>query len=730
MTRLPIISDALREEATTVTAHGDGHQFEIQLGHLCNNRCLFCSSGQLSARKVARTVALDPVVEAIVKARASGARRLTFLGGEPTTQRSFLPALEAAVAQGFEEIVIFTNGVMFPVEGFIERVVAMGRFEWRVSIQGGDEAAHVAVTQRPDSFRRIVHGLEKLQALGQRVTVNLCVNEASYRSLPKYPDLVARYGVQQLHVDIVRPSSTGDRDADYLRAIMPRYTDMAPSFDAMLTRFARELPGFDVNVGNLPYCVLPAWAERIHHGGEETVTQACDTEGLEVAVDKYAWHASMRRHVPACEGCAFRARCSGVFGEYLALYGDGEFRAVPPEALAALPPTPGPRGRAPAAPVVRASERYGAELFAPLLRAQPPGSRWRVVSHDTEQGLCISLACGARVLLVEFEPRDESRPCFARTRRFNVSVRPRFDDGDLDDAERRLVMGVVGVVGAREGALPVIAPRPEPVRGSAVRAVRASRVLVPEGRGQYYLNPYAGCMIGCPYCYVDERADLSRALEGVARHAWGRWVDVKVDAPEVLRREVRDLPPGPVRMSPILTDPYQPLERTYRVTRGCLEVLLEAGFSPVILTRGARVVEDLDLLARFSRAAVGLSVPTDDDSVRARFEPGADPVDARLDALARLHGAGLRTFLAVQPMLPMDPARLVARTAPHVHTVRIDRMHGVEGLRGLYESAGCVEAMEDAFFARTEAALRAGFAAHGVRVDALDDMDALLGGAR
>ena len=315
-----------------------------------------------------------------------------------------------------------------------------------------------------------------------------------------------------------------------------------------------------------------------------------------------------------------------------------------------------------------------------------------------------------------------------RTRRFNVCVRPRFGGDDLTDAERRLVNGVVATVRQRENRLPLAEARPEATRASAVREVSATRVLIAEGRGQYYLNPYAGCMIGCPYCYVGDRADLSRALDGQARHAWGRWVDVKVDAPEVLRQEVRSLPPGPVRMSPILTDPYQPLERTYRITRQCLEVLLEAGFSPVILTRGARVVEDLDLLARFPRAAVGLSIPTDDDGVRAHFEPGADPVEARMEALARCREAGLRTFLAVQPMLPMDPARLVALTAPHAHVVRIDRMHDLERVGDLYRSAGCPEAMTEEFFARTGEALRAGFSAHGVRLDGLDDMEALLGG--
>lgn len=332
---LPVL-DPVRDEATTVTTSGGGHQFEIQLGHLCNNRCVFCSSGQLSEWKVARPIALAPIVEALERARAAGARRVTFLGGEPTIHKGFHDAVARAVALGFEEVVIFTNGVMFPHPGFIERVVALGpRIEWRVSIQGGNEAAHVAVTKRADSFRRIEDGLRKLAALGQRVTANLCVNEQSYRSLPDYPALVAAHGIRQLHVDIVRPESTGPRDEEAMRELLPRYTDMAPHFRAMLDRFEQELPGFDVNVGNLPYCVLPEWADRVHHGGEQTVTQACDDEALEAAVDKYEWHYSMRRHPPGCEGCVFRSRCSGVYDAYLARHGDGEFRAVSPDALRA-----------------------------------------------------------------------------------------------------------------------------------------------------------------------------------------------------------------------------------------------------------------------------------------------------------------------------------------------------------------------------------------------------------
>src|SRR5206468_11104870 len=89
----------------------------------------------------------------------------------------------------------------------------------------------------------------------------------------------------------------GERDQEYLREIMPRYSDMAPYYDEMLARFEQWDPDFDVNVGNLPYCTLPKWGSRIHHGGQETVTKSADAVGLEEAMNKYEWHGSLRTYL-------------------------------------------------------------------------------------------------------------------------------------------------------------------------------------------------------------------------------------------------------------------------------------------------------------------------------------------------------------------------------------------------------------------------------------------------
>lgn len=452
-----------RVEAATVTSRGDGHQFEIQLGHLCNNRCVFCSSGQLTALGLARPIALDPIVTAIEEARAQGARRVTFLGGEPTLHKGLPRALERAVALGFEEIVIFTNGVLLPHPGFIERIVALGRFEWRISIQGGDEASHVAVTGRPDSFARIVKGLERLRELGQRVTANICVNERSFRSLPAFPELVRRYDIRQLHVDIVRPASTGERTADYLRDIMPRYRDVAPYLGEMLERFERSASDFDVNVGNLPFCVLPQWAHRIGHGGEETVTRSCDESGLEVAVDKYEWHRSQREHPPQCASCVFRPRCTGVFKTYLALYGGDEFVPVALDALRAL--DSGARN------FDLLVEPFLSELLAG--RELPAGWRIAEVHRDARaRALDVSFAAeGPVALRLRFSPPGATTAQSAAfvTNRYQMTI----DVGSAGASVHRLLVWCEQTLRRAEG-VDVVQPLDPAV---ALRAARAQRRL-------------------------------------------------------------------------------------------------------------------------------------------------------------------------------------------------------------------------------------------------------------
>ena len=369
------------------------------------------------------------------------------------------------------------------------------------------------------------------------------------------------------------------------------------------------------------------------------------------------------------------------------------------------------------------------ELLAPVL--YPKGGRrprtWRVVSWDAEQGFCLTLDRGGTILLLELEDRDERRDCYTRTARFNVCVRRYFEaQAPLAEADRRLVDAIVEVVRRREGRLPEV-ERTKTGRRRAVREIEVERVLVPEGQGHYYLNPYVGCMIGCDFCYVADRADMSRRFEGLPKLPWGHWVDVKTNAAEILRREVRHYRPGVVRMSPILTDPYQSVERHYRITRQCLEVLLEGGFAPAILTRAARVVEDLDLLRRFPKAAVGFSIPSDDDRMRAIFEPGGDPVEARLDALRQCRDAGLHTLAVIQPVLPMDPEALVDRLAPLIRAVRVDRMYGLQRMWHYYRDNDLLWATTDDFFRDMSARLLDGFRARGIVIDEMDDLVRLLG---
>lgn len=163
----------------------------------------------------------------------------------------------------------------------------------------------------------------------------------------------------------------------------------------------------------------------------------------------------------------------------------------------------------------------------------------------------------------------------------------------------------------------------------------------------YCINPYVGCQHACSYCYANP---ITRRF---SRHSepWGEFVDVKVNAPEILKKEVPSRKSGQVFISS-LTDAYQPLEKKYGLTRKLLEILLEEQFPVCIQTKSSLVTRDVDLLKRFNDAEVGFTITTLDDSVRKNFEPFSSPIKERLEALKLLQENGIRTYIFIGPVLP------------------------------------------------------------------------------
>ncbi len=187
--------------------------------------------------------------------------------------------------------------------------------------------------------------------------------------------------------------------------------------------------------------------------------------------------------------------------------------------------------------------------------------------------------------------------------------------------------------------------REEPCR-SALNRVRGMPF-------EWSLNPYMGCSHRCTYCYV-------RAFEKRADRPWderyGTSIRVKTNVAEVLDRELsrRSWLRESVAVG-AATDPYQPIEARYRLTRACIGVLARRRTPFGLITRGPLVLRDLDVLqdaARVVRVGVSMSVPTLDEHVWAATEPGTSHPRARLRALRRMAEAGLRVSLALAPVLP------------------------------------------------------------------------------
>lgn len=213
------------------------------------------------------------------------------------------------------------------------------------------------------------------------------------------------------------------------------------------------------------------------------------------------------------------------------------------------------------------------------------------------------------------------------------------------------------------------------------------------------LNPYTGCSFACSYCYVRQMpVSLFRKEE------WGLWVDIKVDAAQLLLKELQKAK-SKGRVTIFMsssTDPYQPIEYKEQITRSLLEVMVD---NPpdflLVQTRSPLVQRDIDLLLQLQdRVRVSMTIETDREDIRKHFTPNAPPINARFRTLQILADAGVPIQATVAPILPSSEM-FAERLKQLVSRVCIDdyfmgdgsggKRTGKLGIRLLYEQLDLLE---------------------------------------
>ena len=176
--------------------------------------------------------------------------------------------------------------------------------------------------------------------------------------------------------------------------------------------------------------------------------------------------------------------------------------------------------------------------------------------------------------------------------------------------------------------------------------IKAGRILnktkIPGA--DWVINHYSGCQHGCIYCYARFVCRWRKKKD-----KWGEFVDVKINAPELIAKESKNKT-GEVVLCTV-SDPYQPIEKKYQLTRKVLQNL-NPEMSVAILTKSDLLLKDIDIFRRFKSCGLGLTITTLDEDVKKVFEPFSPSSHARLDALKKLKEEGLNTYVFIGPILP------------------------------------------------------------------------------
>lgn len=316
---------------------------ELNLGKLCNNRCIFCLDGR-APKESRKWVPAGRAAEELGRARREGTDSVGLLGGEPTAHPEILEIVGTARELGFTRIALTTNGLKLSNAEFARKLVSAGVTRLSISVHAHRAEDEDFLTGRKGNFERKTRGLRNLEVLRREgflrhnVSLNAVINTRNYRLMPEYAAHYRGFGITDVRFNMIRTDACPERGEE----LTPRFRDLAPEIARSVAVNAARLR-MHMSFGDLPLCVFP-W-EILENPGlaAQVIGEARDLETW-VSVflapgdpdrdaDRFRWSDKKRSALKLqpeepCVRCRAAPVCEGVWRSYHGLYGSGELNAL------------------------------------------------------------------------------------------------------------------------------------------------------------------------------------------------------------------------------------------------------------------------------------------------------------------------------------------------------------------------------------------------------------------
>jgi DNA repair photolyase len=213
-----------------------------------------------------------------------------------------------------------------------------------------------------------------------------------------------------------------------------------------------------------------------------------------------------------------------------------------------------------------------------------------------------------------------------------------------------------------------------------IKEIKVKSIIVKTNlpEGDFVINPYIGCQHGCKYCYA-------RFMKRFSGHTepWGTFIDVKINAPDLIPKDTNKYKDKSINIGSV-TDPYQPIEKKYKLTRKILKRLILLQPHLDLMTKSDLVLRDIDLFKQFKDCTVAFSLSVLDDGIRKELEPLSASADKRINALKELHKAKIPTVLFISPIFPemADWKRLINKTKSFVDEYWFENLNLYPSIKG------------------------------------------------